>query len=326
MRVRKISAALIGTALAATALAGCAPAPGSSSSFGCTPLSAGDGSVLSSVSVSGDFGKKPTIKTPPAFTIKHAERAEPIVGDGAQITETNQVASLELTLLNSATGEVLTQTDYSGKSSFVAVGAAASAITTFADSLMCARAGSRVVSAFPASDIDPQTAQGLGIGGGTGVVAIVDIVDVMKPHAEGSAVFNSGWGLPSVVRAPDGQPGVVIPTGAAPAKTVVQTLIRGDGAKLATGEQVVANVLGVSWQSKHVFTDTWSAGSPVGFANAESMPPAFADALKDATIGSQLLIVVPKSQITGTGQGAITYPTDEDLVFVVDVAGSIPAS
>ncbi len=326
MRVRKISAALIGTALAATTLAGCAPAPGTSNSFGCTPMTADGGPVLHSVTVTGELGKKPEIKTPPVFTVTEAEREETIVGDGTQITEPNQVAQMELTLLNSATGEVLTQTDYAGQPSYAAIGAAASAISTFADSLMCARAGSRVVSAFPASELDPQTAQGLGLGGGTGIVAIVDLISVMKPSAEGSLVFNTGWGLPSVVRAPDGHPGVVVPNGKAPATTTHQTLIAGDGAKIGGDEQIIANVLGVTWESKKVFTDSWKAGSPVGFANAESMPPGVADALKGATVGSQVMVVVPKAKLAGAAQGAVQVPTDEDVIFVVDVVGTIPAA
>lgn len=330
MPVRKITAALIGTALAATALAGCTPAPGTSSSFGCTPESAGDGAVLSNISVSGDFAEKPTVTLPKAFTVTAPEREETIVGEGKEITSLSQAVAVELTLLNSTDGSVLSQTEYAGAPGYAPLGSAVQAITTFGQSLMCAREGSRVVSAFPSSALDPATAQGVGLTGVTGIIAVVDVVGVMEAAATGESVFNAAWGMPSVVRAPSGQPGLVFPSGAAPKKTTVQTIIKGSGDTLSADTRAVINVLGVSWApdaatgQRSPFVDTWTSNQPIAISagDAAALPAGFADALKGATIGSQLLIVVPAAENTVASQ-AIADNTGEDVVYVIDIVGAL---
>lgn len=328
MLVRKITAALIGTVLTASALAGCAPAPGTSSSFGCTPLSEGSGTVLSNVSVSGEFAAKPKVSVPAAFTVSDVEREETIVGDGAQITSLTQVGAFELTLISTTDGSVISQSEYAGAPGHAPVGVAVSAIDGFGASLMCARAGSRVVATFPSSTLDPSQAAQLGLTESTGILAVVDVIDVMKAAADGAPEFNAAWGMPSVVRTPDGHPGVVVPGTAAPSAITVQTLLKGDGPALTDADSAVVNILGTTWdpqvagEQRSTFVDSWADTAPqvVSFADPTALPAGFQKALEGATVGSQVLLVVPASENTSTGSGT---PAGATLIYVIDVLGTL---
>jgi hypothetical protein len=171
------------------------------------------------------------------------------------------------------------------------------------DALKCATQGSRVAFAVPAKNLPQGLADQAGMSGDDSLVGIVDLQEVLLPKATGADVFNDAQGLPSVVRAPGGQPGIIIPDGAAPTKTVTQTLIEGDGAEVEKDSVVVTNIMAVGWDDKTVVSSTWGAEPNIGIAAAE---------LVGATVGSQLLVVAPGAE--GASATAI----------VVDILGTVP--
>ena len=107
-----------------------------------------------------------------------------------------------------------------------------------ADALMCATEGSRVVVGLAPGDIEAETRGQPRPGEDESAVAVVDVRKVYLAEADGANQFNSGSGLPTVVRAPDGRPGSSSPTGTRPTELVVQTLKKGDG-EVVTGDQPV---------------------------------------------------------------------------------------
>src|SRR5690606_38010900 len=106
--------------------------------------------------------------------------------------------------------------------------------------LECATEGSRVAFAIPAAELPEGMADQAGLDAHGSLVGSLDIQAVLLPKAEGRDVFNDARGLPSVVREPDGQPGIIIPDTSAPKKVVTQTLIAGNGAKV--GDSAVADL------------------------------------------------------------------------------------
>ena len=135
---------------------------------------------------------------------------------------------------------------------------------------------------------------------------MVDLHKVYLSRATGSLVYNDALGLPTVVRAPDGRPGVIVPDNDAPEDLVVQTLIKGDGPEV-TGEQAAfVAYTGVNWDDHTVIDTTWDA-TPASISFGDDAPE-FADALKGATVGSQVLVVLPPAE-GRTGRRASTSST-----------------
>jgi peptidylprolyl isomerase len=242
-----------------------------------------------------------------------------VEGDGTAITADNQLMVVDVALFSGATGEAIVATPYDGDLSRVS---SPSQWTTnfpgFEDALHCATEGSRIAVAMSPDDLGEDVASGFGIEDDESLIAVIELRKVYLAAADGQNQFNSGFGLPSVVRAPDGRPGLIIPDGRPPADLVVQTLKKGEGEKV-TGEQPVrVHYTGVVWGEDEPFDTTWD--EQAASLTLDAVVPGFAEALKGRTVGSQVLVVIPPDQGYGDeDQGAI--PGGSTLVFVIDILG-----
>lgn len=240
-------------------------------------------------------------------------------GDGAAVTDREQLVVLDVTLVNGTTGKTLVQTPYDGDLSRVfPMSNWVQTFPGFADALQCATEGSRVVIALPPGEVEAQNAANLGLKENDSAVAVVDLRKVYLPKAEGANQYNDALGMPTVVRAPDGRPGIIVPAATPPSDLVVQTLKKGDGPAVAAGDTVRAHYTGVTWDGREVFDTTWNS-EPRSLALG-SIVPGLAEALEGATVGSQLLVVIPPELGYGDQQqGGIA--ANSTLVFVVDILG-----
>jgi len=297
--VRKTTAAFSALALAALALTGCTATPGADAA-GCGAR--GDSAALaSSVDVSGDLGSAKLTLERPVRSAK-VSYTDVIRGDGRAVRDDSQSAIVTLSLYDGTSGQVL-QTG-PGLWSPATLSQQLKDVGTVLD---CATAGSRIVAAIPASSLPEGAADQIGLAQGDSLVGVFDVLDVLYPKAEGRDVFNDARGLPTVVRAADGRPGIIIPDGAAPRKAVAQTLIAGEGQKVGDLTPLF-NFTAVGWADRTVSSSNW--GDAVS-SDLTSLPEDVAAAVKKATVGSQLLVVVP-----GEGSDATAY--------VVDILGVIP--
>ncbi len=170
----------------------------------------------------------------------------------------------------------------------------------------CATGGSRVLAVLTQEDFGAQNVQAFGLDKGENIVAVIDVLDVMPAKASGALQFNDARGLPSVVRAPDGTPGIIIPDVPAPTEIVTQTAHQGRWPEGEEGDIVVSNIMGVGWDDKTVTTSSWGKDASVSVA---------AEQLVGATVGSQLLVVFPAAEsapataIVVDILGAVTAPT-----------------
>jgi hypothetical protein len=302
--VRKIPAALVILGLATVGLAGCS-LPGQSD---CSPT-ASDAELLELVEV-GDDGDV-DFYTP--FKAEESSFATLEQGEGdAVITTDAQIVGLDITMVSGETGEELPDL-VEGGAYLGGLSPLTQVLPSWSEALECASAGSRVVIAMAPEDIDPEIASALGLAPDESAVAVVGVDQVFLAAADGAYQFNTGTGLPSVVRAPDGRPGLVMPETAAPDELVVQTLKKGDGAVVGADAAVVAHVLSVPWDDQAQLTSTWDT-QPELIQMGED--PALTEALEGQTVGSQVLVVVPASD---DAAGSAT-------VKVIDILGILPAS
>ncbi|MDT0118186.1 hypothetical protein Q9R20_14475 [Microbacterium sp. PRF11] len=314
--MRRLPALVAVTALAGFGLVGC------SASVDSTCPTPADGAISSVVEADGAFGSAPAVTVRSPFVPEQAGTATLIPGDGQRITREGQLALVDVTALDAATGAQLVATQYQDDvSAATPLPRLTQAVPSIAPLMQCAAEGSRVALAIPGSDLGAQGAQAFGVNEGDGVVLVVDVRKVFLPAADGADQYNADSGMPSVVRAPDGQPGVVMPAGDAPTAERSQTIKKGDGAAVTADSSVVIHVQGVAWGAKTTFASTWKNGSP-GQATVSALPPAIASALEGETVGSQVLVVVPADQ-TQQDQQVLGAPADTALVYVIDILGVV---
>lgn len=303
--MRKIPAALVILGLATVGLAGCS-LPGSADCSQPTP----DAELLDVVEVSGEPGSAPDVELYTPFHVTDGSWATADQGvGGATVTRDDQLVVIDYTLLSGETGEELSSSPYSGDlSAVLGMPQITQVFPTWGDALQCASEGSRVVVAMAPDDIDAEAAASIGLSEDESAIAVIDVLKVYLGAADGADQFNSGTGLPSVVRAPDGRPGLVIPDGDAPDDVVVQTIKKGDGEVVSGDVPVRAHVLSVSWDDKEQLSSTWDT-------QPTSIPldgdPVLAEALTGQTVGSQVMVVVPAEQ----------GGTEQATVFVFDILG-----
>ncbi|KQZ04825.1 hypothetical protein ASD19_01975 [Microbacterium sp. Root53] len=323
--MRRTSAVLSIAALVGVALVGCAPAGTAGAT--CDRVADSDPETMSLIEVSGALESAPTLDVFTPFTTDEDAYADVERGDGPVITDLAQPGVLDITLFDGETGQALIGTAYSGDVS--AVGPLTGWTEQFPaleDALLCATEGSRIAVAMSQDGVTEETRAAYaqaGLPAEGSLIAVVDVRKVLPRAASGTPQYNDGLGLPTVVRAPDGRPGIIVPDAPPPSETVVQTLIKGDGPVLGEDETVLVQYTGVTWADREVFDSTWENGAPAALS-ADQVVPGFAEALKGQTVGSQVLVVIPPDQGYGDQeQGAI--PANSTLVFAIDILGTLPA-
>lgn len=302
--MRKTSAVLASLSLAVLALTGCT-ATASDGAVACDR--GGNEKILNVADVSGDIGSLPEVSVFGPVKSDKTSYADVTVGDGLALETKFQPVVLDIAFYGGDSGEKLYQSEFNGDQSRVhSIDYWAQRSAGLSDVLKCATAGSRVLAVLTPEDFGAQNVEAFGLDKGENIVAVIDVLDVMPTKASGALQFNDARGLPTVVRAPDGTPGVIIPDVPAPTEITTQTLIKGDGPKVKAGDIVVSNIMGVGWDEKKVTTSSWGAGASIGAA---------AEQLVGATVGSQLLVVFPASESTPATAvvvdilGAVTAPT-----------------
>jgi hypothetical protein len=297
--VLRIPAVIAVLGLSALTLAACASGPSAAS---CERADS-DASALALVQTSGDLGQ-PSVKVAAPLVVDTTVFTDETVGDGTRVTTQQQDVDVAATLVNGSTGTVVAQGVVPAQS----VARWGQSWPALATMMTCATEGSRIVGAFPAKDLSSDQAQGFGLSEDDTVVATIDLTKVYLPAADGTPQYDDRRGMPSVVLAPNGRPGIIIPDADAPTDLTVETLKKGSGHAITADDTARVQYTSVDWNTRKVVDSTWEDGASKGVTTADALP--FAPELLGATVGSQLLVVVPP---TADG-GAAT-------VYVVDILG-----
>jgi predicted small secreted protein len=300
--VRKTSAVLATLSLAALALTGCAAAP-TYAGESCDRTNTGS-TIKESVTVEGNLGETPdaTVYTP--VHVKKTSFTDITTGEGAALTSATQPVVIDIAFFGGDSGDKLYETEFNGDLSRVhSIAYWAERSAGLEKVLECATAGTRTLAVLTPEDFGEANVQGFGMKKDENVVAVIDVLDVHLSKADGSSQFNDARGLPTVVRAADGTPGIIIPDSDAPKEGATQTLLKGDGPVVEKDSTIITNIMAVGWADKTVVSSTWGSEANIGPAAQE---------LIGATVGSQLLVVVPESDgVTATA-------------IVVDILGIVP--
>ncbi|MFC6355612.1 FKBP-type peptidyl-prolyl cis-trans isomerase [Luethyella okanaganae] len=320
--MRTFSALIATAGLLTLSLTACSAGQDTAGSCEST-VKSGDASKV--VKVSGDFGSKPEVDMPTPIKTDVTERTEVSAGKGPGLVEGQQV-SIDWTIYNGTSGEIIDATGYDGKKPVSFALADKSILPGVKNGLLCATEGSRVTVVVPPADAfgDKGNDQ-LGIGKDDSIVFVIDVDKAYLTRANG-ADQPAQDSLPAVVLAPNGAPGVTVPSGAAPTDLEVAVLKKGNGEEVKEGALVTVHYTGVLWGDKSVFDSSWDRGSPAQFPAAEGTATTqgvikgFADALIGQTVGSQVIAVIPPDQGYGE-QGSGSVPPNATLIFVVDILG-----
>ena len=306
--MRTLPAVLAVIGLSALALTGCAS--GTTAASCPTPSSVGDAAGL--IDVSGAVGSQPTVHIGTPFHTPDTSFKTIETGKGTPITADDQLVVLGTTVVSGADGKVLGTTTYGDLSQVQPLSFWTKILPGIRDAVQCATPGTRVAVALPPKGVSADA--GLALGPKDSSVAVIDVEKVYLTKADGADQYNAGFGLPVVVRTDSGRPGVIVPDGSAPSELVVQTLKKGAGAAVTGKDPVRIHSLEVTWDDKQVVNTTWG-GEPES-VDLSSVSPDLAKALKGATVGSELLVVVPAGK-----DGASGGDQKQAHIYVIDILG-----
>ena len=303
-------------------LAACSATPNGSAAD-CTPTASG--AVSDAVTVTGDFGTKPTVKIKFPTAADTTQRTVVIQGKG-DVAQTKDLVNVNFTLYNGATGAELTSTPYTEGSTTTFPIDASQFLPGIVKTLECTPVGSRVVGVIPPADSFGEAGSSqLGVNPGQDIVFVVDIVSIAPPAAApltspDGADQPATAGFPAVAVGADGAPTVTIPDSAPPATLQMALLKKGDHATVKDGDKVIVNYVGVNWNTKKIFDSSFARGQTATFSTSQVIA-GFTAALVGQKVGSRVLVVIPPDKGYGeAGSPPDIGPTDT-LVFVIDILG-----
>jgi peptidylprolyl isomerase len=319
--VRTASALIVTTALVGS-LAACT---GTFGSAACTPVVPA-GESAGYVEASGRFGTLPDVTFPTPLTSDTTQQAVIDAGEGEPIAA-GQIVDFQVALFNGEDGELITASAYDDAEAPLRR-TAGSEIDLLAEAVQCSLVGSRIAvtgtieDVFGADTLDP----GLGLANDDAIVMVLDVQAAYLGRATGIPQLGAS-GIPAVVTAPNGQPGVTIPNEAPPTEVRSHTLVLGQGLAIEEGDRVVLHYTGLLWSSKTVFDSSWDRGAPATFTitsfenDPNGIVPGLADGLVGRTVGSQVIVVIPPEFGYPAGQAPATIPDGSTMVFGVDILG-----
>jgi peptidylprolyl isomerase len=282
------------------------------------------------VTVSGSFGKTPTVTIPAEKASANLVVSTPINGSGAALKPGDSPLADVALYKWSGTKHSLLYSTFPTGPQIIPAQLGLPGLTT---ALKDARLGSRVVAVLP-----PKYAYGaagesqLNVTGTDTLVWVIDLVQQYSgtQSASGPQVSSGGGALPAVTAKAGQAPSIAINTKTSPPATMsVTTLIKGSGHKLTKGDTVVAQYVGAIWRTGSVFASSWPSaqqpgGQLFGFQIGGNVIQGFSQGLTGVPVGSRVLLVIPPSMGYGPagGNASAGIQKDDTLVFVVDVIGS----
>lgn len=312
---RRIAAVGV-VALLASGLAACGDDDGSSASDG--------GKGLDSLTISGDVGKKLTVKWDGEIGVDKLESKTLVEGKGTEIKD-GDIVMAHLWIGNGFTEKEAYSTYTEKTPQKLTVG------KDLAKGIKAAieghTLGSRVAVAAPPKDAfgdagNPQ----LGIGNQDQVVFIVDLISEVDPplkEPKGKAVTPPA-DAPKLLEKAGKPTGFDFSKAVRPgAKTRVIPLIKGTGKAVKEGQEITINYLGVSYGEKKAFDESYSKGEPASFQLVfPGLIKGWVDGLVGQPIGSRVILVIPWKDAYGAAGKPPTIGKKADLVFVVDILGA----
>jgi peptidylprolyl isomerase len=117
------------------------------------------------------------------------------------------------------------------------------------------------------------------------------------------------------------KPVIPKPTGRAPAKLVVQDLVKGTGPAAKAGDSVAVQYVGVSFKTGKQFDASWDhGGQPFTFQLGSGMViPGWDQGLVGMQVGGRRKLTIPSDLAYGPSGSPPAIGPNETLVFVIDL-------
>jgi peptidylprolyl isomerase len=282
------------------------------------------GASLSSVTVQGDEGEKPTLRFKAPFAATTSAHRVITKGTGDTITKGSKV-TIDYVVVDGRTGR---EVDTSFGTKPVAVPLDTEEVApVLVRSLVGVKVGSRVLVAIAPEEGLAENLAGSGVKKNDTLLFLADVKTLQNPlaRAEGEKVTPAD-GLPRVKLGARGKPTITVPERAdAPKELVTQPLIKGTGAAVTSGQTVTVHYTGVLWDGGKQFDSSWDRGEPLDIeVGTGNVIAGWDSGLVGQTVGSQILLVVPPDQGYGSeGRKEAGISGTDTLVFVVDILDAI---
>lgn len=142
-----------------------------------------------------------------------------------------------------------------------------------------------------------------------------------KPAAK-TQTENKGTGIDAVTVKGENnaKPTVEFKKPFAVKETAAKVLAEGKGDKLAKGQQVIVDYVGLNGRDGKEFDSSWKGGKPATFKLADgALIKGFITGLVGQKIGSRVLIAIPSKDGYADGNEQAGIKKGDSLLFVVDV-------
>jgi len=284
----------------------------------------GSDSGIDGLTVSGDFGKEPTVK------VDSLDESSPkthvlIEGSGSKLTKSS-AAKIHLLLAKGTDGSTL-QSTYSqgGQPQKVELAKAPSWIQSALDGV---RVGSRVVYLTPLSKLNNgQGDSQHNLKASDDIVIVIDVMDTATPtltEPQGKKV-EPPKDAPTLVEKGGTITGFDFSDApkADPTKFQAIPLVEGTGQAIKEGDQITANYVGSKWGSSKPFDNTYTRGQPAPFTIASpGVIKGWVKGLVGVKVGSRVMLVIPPDLGYGKqGNPQIKIGPHDTMVFLIDVLG-----
>ncbi len=269
-------------------------------------------SNIDAVTVTGAFGKQPTVKGPYPFEITKTQSKVLVKGTGATVEKASYV-TFNYDLTDATTGKSIQSSFGSTPLTAPVTGL----IPGFTTSIVGKKVGDRVLMVINSKDAYDSVGGSGTIQVGDTLVFVVDVLGVSRTQASGTTVTPPA-GLPKVTLDSKGYPSVTIDTTSTPpTKLVVQTLIKGDGPKVTAGDNILAHYRMYDWKTGKLVASDYE-GAPEG-GSLGTLLSAWQKGLVGQTVGSRVMIVAPPADAYPNGRATPSISADSTLVFVIDL-------
>ncbi|KAB1644153.1 hypothetical protein [Gulosibacter chungangensis] len=262
-------------------------------------------------------------------------------GDGQVITE-GAITAFDLTVAFEDGTEIIPQTavvdmgdgtaspanlNYLSAFPLAAFGGMSVDLSSVGEALRCAQAGQQVNATMRVDQFFPEElSASMGDDLNSQNVIVTANIDSVYHSAATGRINPQQNGIPAVVSAPDGTPGVTMPQESAPTEQRVGVTINGFGAPVTEGQKLTLHLSAFTWTDSTQILTTWGNAGPALqlLAGAGDGFYDISTELIGKSVGSQVVIVLPASTIAADTESDFgsDLGSGDAVVFVIDILGA----
>jgi peptidylprolyl isomerase len=284
------------------------------------------GASLSSVTIEGKQGEKPKVTFDGRLDGSKEEIETLVKGDGETVADGDTVQA-NWWIGNGFTEEEA-QSTYAEGGAPQSVEVSEDILPFLRETMIGHKVGDRVVLLTSAEKAYGETGNAsIGIGNKDAVLAIVDIMgrkETVPPldGPQGEEKKPASW-APTLVEKDGVVTGFDFTNAHKPSgKLIATTLVKGDGAKVKSGQTLTVDYLGQVYDAKKPFDESFS-GEPAEFPiGVGQVIKGWDERLVGRTVGSRVILEIPPADGYPDGNESAGIKKTDTLFFVVDILGA----